>query len=120
MAGLGSEQTPTNGTASPQGYEFKNPPAAPSAPERPSITPSHVSAAIAAIVLLSSVAAGFVTLGSMRSRADATEKTAEAAKAETSANGTKIAVHDAQIKALEASLSRIEGKIDAALAGRKP
>ena len=84
------------------------------------LTPGHISAFLAVIGFAVLVAGGLVTLGSMRTRADATERTADTAKAIADAGATRLAVHEAQIESVKATLTRIEGKIDAALAGRKP
>ena len=86
------------------------------------LTPSHISAGLGVIALAICVSGGLVTLGSMRTRADATERLATEAKAALEVNTTRLAVHDQQFRALEAALARIEGKVDDALkaGARKP
>ena len=85
------------------------------------LTPGHISAGLGIVALAIAVSGGLVTLGSMRTRADATEQTAQRAATESGAAATRLAVHDQQFKAIEAALARIEGKVDDALKGaRKP
>ena len=76
--------------------------------EQTRLTPGHVSAGIAAFGFAIVVGGGLVTLGGMRSRADATDQAAARAEVKADASTIRSAIHEEQIKIIREDLRDVK------------
>lgn len=90
--------------------------------QTPSLTPGHVSAAIAALGFAIVLGGGLLAIGGMKSKAEATEARAESANAKADANLLKAAIHEEQIKIIREDMRDVKvmlGKIADAVGAKK-